>query len=490
MTPSQMLYEMCHDVLSAADVKAICKSRTFSDREADSRSLFEHVFLSSIGVEDAMDTLTAAEAATLHLLRMEDRVVDVTFFKRLYGGKQAGLYAYGTFTQQYKPIYDAVQRNLVRKGLLIIAAARTNSPDRTKMELWRYRFPSEFGPFLPPLVQPRVHDGQPCSVHADNVRIELRRLVQDRAPVPRRPGAIQLAAGGLTIGLRPFSATAVRDWRQAAWEWDIQKATVQQKNELSQGAGQDAMYTGYLLPNGEYRKPSPLPAVLYGLSRLAPDEWISPDQLDVLLDILYAGAGHPSSETICQTGWDNGCLVRHQADGFDVYRVAGDAHTPAHDAPETYLPLPTADGRMFVDLDTVPYEALEILGRIATFRIEDGRLWVTPGVAKIVDALDAVRDQPVVHYLKTHNAEFRAALKRIDAQWGKLIVHENLLVARVRDLSLRVKLQQTFEGADGAPSAQLVFLSDEYVAFPRAMMGDIEKLVKKAGHVIKTVGAR
>ncbi len=488
MNPSQMLYEMCHDVLSAPDVKAICKSRKFSDREADSRSLFEHVFLSSIGVKDAMDTLTAPEVAALHLLRMEDRVVDVTFFKRLYGDKQALRYTYGTFTQQFKSIYDAVQRNLVRKGLLIIAAAHTNSPDRAKMELWRYRFPSEFASFLPPLVQPGVRDGQTGSVHADNVRTELRRLVQEGPAGSQRQGAVRLGADGLTIGLRPFSAAAVGDWRQAAWEWDIQKATVQQTNQIGQATAQTAMYTGYLLPNGEYRKPSPLPAVLYALSRLGPDEWIAPDQLDVLLDILYAGANRPSSTTICQTGWDNGCLVRHQADGVAVYRAADAARTFSQDAPETYLP--TVDGRMFVDLDRVPYEALETLGRIATFAIEGGRLWVMPSVARIVDALDAVRDQPVVRYLKAHNADFRAVLKRIDAQWGKLIVHENLLVARVRDVSLRVKLQQAFEGADGAPPARVVFLSDEYVAFPQVMMGDIEKLVKKAGHVIKTVGAR
>src|SRR5437899_20872 len=99
MNDTQMLYVMCHDVLSSADIKAICKSRRFSDKEANSRSLFEHVFLSSIGVEDAMKTLTAAEIAALHLLHMENRVVDVTFFERLYGGVQAGLRTYGTFTQ-------------------------------------------------------------------------------------------------------------------------------------------------------------------------------------------------------------------------------------------------------------------------------------------------------------------------------------------------------------------------------------------------------
>ena len=60
---------------------------------------------------------------------------------------------------------------------------------------------------------------------------------------------------------------------------------------------------------------------------------------------------------------------------------------------------------------------------------------------------------------------------------------------RVTDLSLRVKLQQAFAGSGGASAvaAQPVFLADEFVAFPRAMLGDIEKLVKKAGHIIKTV---
>ena len=52
--------------------------------------------------------------------------------------------------------FDAVQRNLIRKGVLVVAEARTNSPTKTKMELWRYRFPPEFGPFLPPLVHPGV----------------------------------------------------------------------------------------------------------------------------------------------------------------------------------------------------------------------------------------------------------------------------------------------------------------------------------------------
>src|SRR5690242_18558732 len=125
MKPSQMLYEMCHDILTAPDVKAICKARGFSDAEAGSRSLFEHVLLSSGGLAGVFAGLSEGEIATLHLLLLHDTVVDVTFFARLYGGSQPGVHAYGTFTQQYKPIFDLVHRNLVRKGVLLIAAAHS-----------------------------------------------------------------------------------------------------------------------------------------------------------------------------------------------------------------------------------------------------------------------------------------------------------------------------------------------------------------------------
>ena len=247
------------------------------------------------------------------------------------------------------------------------------------------------------------------------------------------------------------------------------------------------MHTGYLLPDNEYRASSPLPAVLYAFAQLAPDEWIAPYQLDALLDIVYAGPGHPSSATICQTGWDNGCLARYQVNGQDYYRAAGAGQVPPDAAPETYLPI--AEKKVFVDLDSVTYEALDLLNRLATLTIEDGRLRVLPSVTKMVDTLDSLRDHAVLRHLRAHSPEFRAVLKEMDAQWGKLIIHENLLVARVSDLSLRVKLQQAFASAGGAPSAQLVSLSGDYIAFPRTLLGEIEKVVKKAGHVIKTVQA-
>jgi hypothetical protein len=477
-----MLYDMCHDVLSAADVKAICKSRGLSNAALTSRSVLEQVFLSTTGVASALNSLAEAEVAALHLLRLHDHEVDVTFFERLYSDTQARQWAYGTFTQQYKPIYDAVQRNLVRKGVLLIAPPRTNAPTKTKMELWRYRFPTEFAPLLPPLFSPHVHAGGAGVVTADRVRAALHRLAQEEQEKQPSP-PLQLRRGNLTIGTRPFSVAAVQDWRQGMWESAIGHAQYQQKDQ----SYRYAIFQGYLLPENEYHTPSPLPTLLYAFAQLGPDEWLLPDQLNVLLDLVYAHTAHPSAATICEAGWEAGCLARYEANGKAYYRRSEPAYPHAQADPEQYLRL--ADGMVCVDLDRVPYAMLELLNSIAALEASSGRLAVVPSFGKLVHGWSSVRDHALLRYLRAHSAAFAAECAKLETAWGRLIVHENLLVARGTDLSLRVALQQALRGDGGASSAQPVVLSDEYLVFPRARQGEIERLVKKAGHVVKTVRA-
>lgn len=85
ISQSDMLYQMCHDVLSAADIKAISKNRGFSERETTSRSAFEARFLSSTGVDAMMKTLSAPEVAALHMLRGESCGDDQLFRTPLLG---------------------------------------------------------------------------------------------------------------------------------------------------------------------------------------------------------------------------------------------------------------------------------------------------------------------------------------------------------------------------------------------------------------------
>ena len=83
MNQTEMLHQMCHEVLAEADVRAICKNRGLPNQAASSRHLLESLFLSDAGVAVAMRTLDRSEIAVLHLLRSHDKPVDVAFFSRL-----------------------------------------------------------------------------------------------------------------------------------------------------------------------------------------------------------------------------------------------------------------------------------------------------------------------------------------------------------------------------------------------------------------------
>ena len=83
MNQTEMLHQMCHEVLAEADVKAICKNRGLPNQAASSRPMLETLFLSDAGVAVAMRTLDRTEIALLHLLRSQDKPVDVAFFSRL-----------------------------------------------------------------------------------------------------------------------------------------------------------------------------------------------------------------------------------------------------------------------------------------------------------------------------------------------------------------------------------------------------------------------
>lgn len=404
----------------------------------------------------------------------------ISFFERLYS---AGA-NYGTFTQQLKPVFDAVQRNLVRKGLLIQTEANTTATTKTKMELGRYYFPPEFA--LPPLLTNRRAADVPGTVQEDKVRAELRQLVQGAPPGKTTLINIELIDGGLFIEKASYSAQVVSEWRKKKWEREIIQAGFKRVSGIPVFE-LPSTYRGFLSEEDTgYQRPVPLKFIDYAFAQLAPDEWIAPDALATLLDVGYGSINHPPADVICQIGWDTNNLARHRIGGVDHFRPMRPTITDL--PPERYLQ--AENGGVYVDVDAIPDAALEQISAIANLKIEAKRLKVVTSLAKMVDRFDTLRDLPVTAYLQEHSADFRTLTKRIAAQWGKLIVHQNLLVARITDLSLRVRLQKAFDAPDEGATPKFILLSGDYVAFPRALLNDIEKLVKKFGHVIKTVQAK
>src|SRR5262249_30118709 len=117
---TEMLHQMCHEVLAEVDIRAICKNRGLPNQAASSRPMLESVFLSDTGVAVAMRALERTEIGLLHLLRGQDEPVDVSFFRRLDPSQSKG-WSYGTFSQRFQGVFTRVKDRLVRGGILLLA---------------------------------------------------------------------------------------------------------------------------------------------------------------------------------------------------------------------------------------------------------------------------------------------------------------------------------------------------------------------------------
>lgn len=144
---------MCKSELNDSDIKAICKSRGFPEKEATSRDIFENFFISTIGIKEVLNSLTYEEIVFLHLLNTIKKEVDIEYFERLYGSSRpVSGYDNRTFNQRYQETLKNVKNNLVRKGVLIISEGQARYSS-TRMERLRFRFPPEFAEFLPTIVK-------------------------------------------------------------------------------------------------------------------------------------------------------------------------------------------------------------------------------------------------------------------------------------------------------------------------------------------------
>ncbi len=470
MELSYMLSQMCHEALTDADINTIRKARGFPAKESLARTAFENFFLSNIGLQAVMASLSENEVMLLHLLHRVGDEVAIPFFSRAYGeAKDSTYFRPRTFTQQNKPIFDQVKQNLVRKGLLVMCEAKAYD-DSVQMERWRFRFPPQFAQHLPALIRsPRRLEGK-GEVRSDVSRRKLLEAVGGPAASSKMTtGQWQMAVkhGRLLIGDQPFSQEILAAWQRAAWELALEVIPPNL-------AGDKAAAAAYL---------SPPEAALLALRTLQPGEWASEEQLTAVLAMMSHGA-KVSNPRLGHEGWMWGCLERKLDEaGKPFYRLpAAESANPdgAPPAPGEFLKLNPLGGAVNVDLRQIPFETLEQLNVLAKLEVILHNLLASADALKIGRAAPDVRQSPLAQWLDENAPAFHKNFEAIAANWGRTVVHTNLHVARVRDLSLRVQLEREL-----GPDLQV--LSDEFVAFPVALMPEVERMVKKAGYVVKTI---
>lgn len=251
-----MLRDMYDEALTAADLRAICKSRGFYSDEVSSTPLFESVFITEKGLESAFGSLTQDEIALLHVLNLINKAVDVTFFEYFYGDSDSDTRHYQSFAMRYTDIFKKVRVSLVRKGILLFAESANTWGRTTKLERWQFRFPEEFYPFLPsPFVSPEIFDAR-SGVRNDMVRRKIKQVMTGtRIPDESTGYVIRLSHGKLQIKGHELRMKYLQKWQIESWQASALLETRTKKGGVHH-----------------------LQLVIYALSQLNQNEWILPDE--------------------------------------------------------------------------------------------------------------------------------------------------------------------------------------------------------------------
>ncbi len=468
-----MVNNMCHLELTVVDIKALCKSRGFTSREANSRNLLEGFFLSETGVANALGGMTRDEVILLHLMKLTPETVDASFFDRIYGTKSSrSKWRFGTFNQRYKDTFKQVKTSLIRRGVILFSEKHETWENNTKLERLRFRFPEEFHPFLPIPFGPARSISGSGNFNQTVVRDKLMEILSCHTSVSEANGAkhnLSIKDGELCMGGKEFRTKYLVEWQRAVWALTLKEEESHKKTR--QGSI------------------STTKAAAYAFSLLMPGEWILADELSSLLKIFCYGIDPPDPEKVCRAGWKQGCLARQTLAGKTYYALPEDRAENNIDAgtqidPGRFLKK-TNNGAVIVDISTIPYESLEFLARISNFRVAGSQLTAFPNFVKTGRIIMNIGQVPLTLWLKKNAPVFAGVISTIEQQWGKQVVHQNLLVARIRDLSLKVAIQKAF-----ADSGKVVFLPNNFIAFPYDLTRKIKALVNKSGYVVKTIEAK
>ncbi len=456
--PEQIVQDMCKTELNGADIRAICKARGFSFVNADSPSVFENFFISDIGLQEAYASLSRKDIAMLHFLTLIKKPVDITLFERLMDHPVGWR---STFNQQYANVFKYVKTHLIRKGVLAFAPDPHQFGKKTKLERLRFTFPTQFHPHLPGLFASTRKTAKSGAFNAACIREKLKQIINP-AQSDRTVGFnLFLHAGTLQMGDQEFSMAAFRKWQHKKWS-------------MSQNLPLE-------YPMRPDKSVCPMVALRHAFSTLEPDEWVNPDEFKLVIDIFCQKKDDFDAHDICKHGWLSGCLERLDVDRKPWYRLAHEENwRPKSPSYAEYMKI-DREGNIQVNLETITLPCLETLSQISKFTVKDGRLLASPNRVRLGRMLHALENDPFTNWLIKSSRPFGAAFSCMKKRWGKQIVHTDLLIAKVKNIGLKMTLKAKFK--DG----NVIFLPNDFIAFPKNLNDRIQSIVIQNGFAVKTV---
>ncbi len=471
-----MLDLMFEDGLSDAEIKAIAKARGFPAGSGASRSAVKNLFLSSVGIDEALASLDTSELAILWLLSEQDSEPDVSFFERLYHKPDFSFTSSYmlSFNQRYSEVFKTTREKLVRKGILIMAANRYTQG--TRLEQWRFALPPAVIERLPRQVRPLRLEPDPAEeINTQALTLKLLQLagVKQTDPLAKDPRyPLSLENGSILAGKNPLNQSVFFEWQVNNWSTALEIKVVFHTMAFH-----------------------PALAIIIAVADLQPDEWFLPRQLNPLLKIRCYGVTYPKVEDILEAGWKWGLFARRERDNQRYYSPRF-MQNPRGLPIALSLPDPSSfihhkNDQNWVDLETVPPAAVAVLNEIAFLELSKGkdgklagskRLTFTPNLVNLANHYPRLDQSPLAMWLVKNLPDFEETYTYVQQSWGKTMMHNNLYVARISSFALMIQIERAFR-----PGLDYVRLSDQWLAFRKDLLPEVEKLVKKAEFVIKKV---
>ncbi len=468
----QAIIKMYQNGLTAGDKSKIIKARKLPKNTMDHFDLFKTYFLSGEGILPLIKKLSDKEKMVLHILAFNQWITDIRVFEAAYKElPKPSKYYYidrGTFTQKYGSVLKAVQTNLVQKGLLV----KYEEPlgGNAKAERQRFMFPTAFMEYLPsPFLALKTIEGK-GEYSDENIRKELQQAIQT-SPKSTLSGVAfksnKLRQGAIMLNEEHISKIKLRHWQLA------DSALILSSQYFDEGKS----FASF---------------IFFHLKRLAPNQWFTEDALATLLyiwdypkkrnelDIDKKYPARYSVNSFCEAGWKAGLLERKKVAKIPYYRlaIAEEATTDF----DQYLQV-KEDGTLRFKLATIPLSILTVLNQVAFLqKLSVITIFAKPDLVHISNSPAAVWSHPLIAWLRENATAFDAAFIAFKKKYGKEIIHKNLLVAKITDLSLRVLVEKGLQ-----KNQSIILLSDEYIAFPKSALATVERIVSKSGNVIKQV---
>ena len=444
---------MCQTVLTKADMKAIASARGFDKQCLLSGDKFEKYFHSVIGLDHVFNTLSPDEQVFLHY--MGNAWVDVKFFAPLYKkASEENARRHETFTQRYSETYKIVLDKLIRKGVLVVRESYGDS----KLERWRFQVFELFSTLLTsPFIKTFQFDAE-ATVDDSLLRHKIAGCITTKA-TKKFLDIVHIDGGELRFGEGKLSTAALQSWQYKKW---YSESISEMKSFFFDGSFEQL-----------FKK-----QVIGAFERLAKNTWVKPASLKALLKFITYPGEPLNHDKVIEVGYALGCLKKATRDGESYY-------TPSHLFDENTLDpgvyLEASNDGFIINIQKIPFHNLAQLTRFGHFDVLKKNLYIHFKFTALTKMDTDFIQSPLLHWMRQQLPLLENQVNQIELKHGKIILHKNLLIAKMNDLRLKAHLMKAYHGVK-----EVIFLPNDYLVLPRAMKPELERLIKKAGYAIRT----